>query len=437
MVIGIIGLGYVGLTLGIIAASRGVTVYGLEINPVIKGALKNNHAHFFEKGLNELIEQYNNKTFHVVEEFPHDVKFDAFIVTVGTPLIGHGVKKPNFEYILSALQTIKDVYDGSQMVILRSTVSVGTTRNIVLPKLSKMCNRDKKDILVGMCPERTIEGKALNELTALPQIISGNNPKSVEIAEDLFMQITPDVVVASSIEEAELAKLYCNTYRDITFALGNAFCLAAQQFGVDGVKVIETANMRYPRSNIAMPGFVAGPCLEKDAYILLNNMKNCDSKDFISSARALNESLEDAVCDYVKRVVGEPNEQNVLTLSGMAFKGRPATSDLRGSSSVYIAQKLAALGYKLNLHDFVALPQDMHNLNLGTCYLADDLFEACKKSKILLVLNNHERYAELPYDTSLSGKTVFDAWNVCDNWHNYSDIKIDTIGTINIVKKEG
>ena len=436
MIVGIIGLGYVGLTLGVVAASRGIEVYGSEINPVIKNALRNNKAHFFEKGLNDLILEHNNKNFHVVDSFPKDVKFDAFILTVGTPLIGHDVKRPNFDYILSALKSLTGIYDGSQMIILRSTVSVGTTRNIVLPQLSAMCGKPKDDILVGMCPERTIEGKALVELTTLPQIISGNNAESIEIAKDLFLRITPDVVEAECIEEAELAKLYCNTYRDITFALGNAFCLAAQQFGVDGVKAIETANMRYPRSNIAKPGFVAGPCLEKDAYILLNNMTGCCSKDFIYSARVLNESLEYAVCDYVKRKVGKPGQNNTLTLSGMAFKGRPATSDLRGSSSVYIAQKLAEMGYRLNLHDFVALPQDMHALNLGKCYLADALFDACKNSSMLLVLNNHEYYSQLPYDASLSGKTVLDAWNVCDNWHKYPDIKIDTIGTINIINKE-
>ena len=288
MTIGIIGLGYVGLTLGICAASKGIDVYGVEVNQHIKDCLKDNKAHFFEPGLDNLIKRLNNKKFFLVEQFSKDIRFDAFIVTVGTPL-KEGEKVPNFEYIKSSMQTIKEVYNGTQLIILRSTVSVGTTRKVVIPFLSELCNKNEEDILVSMCPERTVEGKAVEELTHLPQIISGNNIKAIRIASDIFSTMTPCIIRAESLEEAELCKLYCNTYRDMTFAIGNAFCMAAQEFGVDGSKVIEHANYSYPRSTIAKPGFVAGPCLEKDAYILINNMPECDSKRFILDGRKFHE----------------------------------------------------------------------------------------------------------------------------------------------------
>lgn len=326
MKIGIIGLGYVGLTLAVAAAAKGIDVYGVETNQHIKDCLKDNRAHFYEPGLDNLIKRNNNKTLHVVEEFPTGVKFDAFIITVGTPL-KKGAKEPNFEYIKSALMSVKNVYDGTQLMILRSTVSVGTTRNVVLPFLADMCGKPETEILISMCPERTLEGKAVDELTHLPQVISGNNKESLEIAQRLFRIMTPCVVEANSLEEAELIKLYCNTYRDMTFAIGNAFCMAAQEFGVDGVSAIEHANYGYARSNIAKPGFVAGPCLEKDAYILINNMPDCDSKHFILSARKFNESLEDIVVRWVREKLGESSEDKIIALSGMAFKGQPETSD--------------------------------------------------------------------------------------------------------------
>ena len=127
MKIGIIGLGYVGLTLAICAASKGLTVYGIEIDPVIMESLKQNHAHFYEPGIDNLISRYKGKNFFPSREFPDDVDFDAFIVTVGTPLKDDS-KEPNFDYILSALDSIKHIYNGKQLIILRSTVSVGTTR---------------------------------------------------------------------------------------------------------------------------------------------------------------------------------------------------------------------------------------------------------------------------------------------------------------------
>lgn len=296
MRIGIVGLGYVGLTLGIVAADCGLEVFGVEVNPQIKECLKNNRAHFHETNLNDLIEKHNNKNFFCVENFPQDKKFDAFIITVGTPLQKNS-KTPNFDAISSAVKSISKVYDGSQLVILRSTVSVGTTRKIVMPLLAELSGTE--NIFVSMCPERTLEGKAIQELTNLPQIISGNNSQALEMARKIFEKITPSVIEAASLEEAELAKLYCNTYRDMNFAIGNAFCLAAQTFGVNGNSVINLANEGYVRANIALPGFVAGPCLEKDAYLLTNNMAECDSKNFILTARKISDSLEDSVVDWV------------------------------------------------------------------------------------------------------------------------------------------
>ena len=433
MRIGIVGLGYVGLTLGIAAADNGIEVYGVETNQLIKDSLKNNKAHFYEPGLDALIKRHNGKEFFCVEEFPHDKAFDAFVITVGTPL-KTGEKEPNFDYIKQALSTtIKKIYDGSQLVVLRSTVSVGTTRNVVLPYLAEISGKKEDEILVAMCPERTIEGKAVEELTTLPQIVSGNNEKAVKIAIDLFRHMTDYVIDVASLEEAELVKLYCNTYRDMTFALGNAFCMAAQTFGVDGINAIKHANQGYGRSNIAMPGFVAGPCLEKDAYILINNMIDCDSKDFIMQGRRFNESLVDIVIDWVNTIIGEPSAEKRITLSGMAFKGQPETSDLRGSSSVYIAEKLHSKGYKLNLHDFVAKKNEMEALQLGTVY--DNIYDACKDSNLLLVLNNHKKYFDLQEHISImknksGGFTVLDSWGVCKNLQYNENVDVRTLGNM-------
>ena len=405
MKIGIIGLGYVGLTLAIAAAARGAEVFGTEINPKIKSCLEENRAHFFEPGLDEMIAKHNHKNFHCINGFnvpPPPIPFTAFIITVGTPLRPNSTK-PNFEAISAAIKSLAPVYDGSQLVIIRSTVSVGTTRKVILPLLAKLSDRREEELFVSMCPERTIEGKALQELMTLPQIISGNNSTALGMARRLFEKISPRVIEAKSLEEAELAKLYCNTYRDMNFSIGNAFCLAAQSFGVDGASVINLANDGYSRAKIALPGFVAGPCLEKDAYILTDNMPDCASKNLILSARKISESLEDLVVEWVKRRV---TSDKSVVLSGMAFKGRPETSDLRGSSSVNIARKLFALGYSLRLHDFVTPAEELKALNLGA--VVEDLSAACEGAAALLILNNHERYET--FTLPESKLAIFDAW---------------------------
>jgi UDP-N-acetyl-D-mannosaminuronic acid dehydrogenase len=335
------------------------------------------------------------------------------------------------EYIKSSLQAVSDIYDGSQLIILRSTVAVGTTRGVVLPFLARACGRPETEVLAAMCPERTIEGNAIEELFNLPQIIGGNNEKSAVTAKDLFSRIAPAIVSVDSPEEAELAKLYSNTYRDMHFALGNVLCMAAQQFGADGSKIIQAANEGYARSRIALPGFVAGPCLEKDAYILTSNMPDCPSREFILNARMFNESLEDAVVDWVEKKIGAGSREKVVALSGMAFKGVPATSDLRGSSSVYIAQKLVQKGYSLRLHDYVAFPHELEALGLGCVCAAPE--EACEGSELLLILNNHKEYSGLePFPILRQpGFSTLDAWNVCRLLHD-GNIEISTLGTIGV-----
>lgn len=437
MKIGIIGLGYVGLTLAIAAADHGSDVYGIEIDPRIKKCIKENRAHFFEPGLDALIKRHNGKSFHCVDAFTKDMQIDVFVITVGTPLIA-GKEVPNFDHIRSAIESIKSSYDGTQLVILRSTVSVGTTRKIVMPLLMEMSGKTESEIYVAMCPERTVEGKAVEELTQLPQIISGNNDAAIETAQKFFRTMTPYVIPVSSLEEAELVKLYCNTYRDMSFAIGNAFCMAAQQFGVDGTSVIKHANQGYSRANIALPGFVAGPCLEKDAYILTNNMPISGARDFIMMGRKLNESLEDMVVEWVKKRLGDPSDGKIVALSGMAFKGQPETSDLRGSSSVTVAQKLKALGYKINLHDFSAIPAEMEALDLGTVY--NDIYDACADAATLVILNNHKKYADIHEDRLRvcvrDSFAILDCWDMCQELRSSTEIAVYTLGNFMISRSE-
>ena len=278
--VGVIGLGYVGLTLSIIAAKKGLNVYGIENNKDTLTSIKSGKAHFFEKGLDNALSNVLGKKLFIDEKFDKKINFDYFIFTVGSPLYPE-TKVHNTDYVADAIASIEDFYTGNELVILRSTVSVGVTRKIVLPLLSKISGVDQEKILLSFCPERTIEGDALSELITIPQIIGPNNEESFNKSEELFRQITPTVLRVESLEAAELVKLFNNTYRDIHFSIGNYFNEIAQSFGINGVNLIETANYQYNRSSIAKPGLVGGPCLEKDSYILVNNMVNSRGKDFV------------------------------------------------------------------------------------------------------------------------------------------------------------
>lgn len=433
MNIGIIGLGYVGLTLAVVASLKKMNVYGVEKNINIKESLRRKEAHFYEPGLNALIANHIGKNLKVVEEFDRTQNIEIFVITVGTPLIEE-TKRPNLNYILSAMDQLRGVYTGEQLIILRSTISVGTTTGVVLPFLSNLCGKKQKDLLVAFCPERTIEGKAVRELQELPQVIGGNNKKTITLAENFFREITPTVVKVDSLEAAELIKLFNNTYRDIHFALGNVFNEIAQSFNIDGVELIRAANMGYDRSNIPAPGFVGGPCLEKDPYILTDNMKESPGRNFVINARKYNESLEDKVVEWTKLICNKNSIPNKLCVSGLAFKGVPDTSDLRGSTSIKICRKLISEGFELVLHDYIALSHEVDSLGLG--FFEKDIYKASKGQSLMLILNNNNRYSKIDIQHLCSGMNtdaiILDAWGVIDYFEDFYDqkIKVFTLGNI-------
>lgn len=435
MKIGIIGIGFVGLTFSIVAAKSGNYVYGTDINDDLIKKIKQGKAPFYEPNLNQHLKECMNETFFVGESLPASIKYDAFIITVGTPIDAQ--KKPLLNSIEDAIFSLKKIYTGDELVVLRSTVSVGTTRSLVLPILEKLSGRKGNELYVSYCPERTIEGNAIEELVTLPQVISGNNNIALQKAKNLFSSITSNVLYANSIEEAELIKLFNNTYRDICFSIGNAFCMISQMFGVDGNHAINLANCEYNRSNVGAPGFVGGPCLEKDAYILCENINSSIHKDFILNARHINENLEDIIINWL--VKKYPFKDVKIGLTGMAFKGNPVTTDLRGSNSISIAKKLCALGYQLNIHDYIVKKAEIELLNIGKAYENDEIEKLICESDVMIVLNNHNKYHSLIINkTNMLNKKfiVLDVWDICEKIKTQNIVKRYTLGNL-LLNKEG
>jgi len=428
--VGVVGLGYVGLTFSIVAARKGINVYGVEKNDDILDSIKNKKAHFFEKGINSALAGVIDRKLTVSKTFKEQNRMDYFIITVGTPLTDCN-KTPKIDYIIKAIDSFSKLYTGKELVILRSTVSVGVTRKYVVSYLSKISGISPSQILVAFCPERTIEGDALKELITIPQIIGANNEKSYFLAEKLFRLITPTILSVESIEAAELIKLFNNTFRDIHFSVGNYFNEIAQSFGINGVKLIQAANYQYSRSQIARPGLVGGPCLEKDSYILVHNMKDSKGKEFVLGARRYNESLEDNIVGWVKEKVDRFKIESI-GITGIAFKGKPDTSDLRGSNALSIIKKLNRLGVDTLLHDFVADQTELSEYGV----VFNDLYKMANGLQLIVILNNNVRYENLHLDLfeykMQAPKIVFDCWSCINISKLETTLKIFTLGDMEL-----
>lgn len=411
----IVGLGYVGMTLAMHSARSGYEVHGIEILEETFNSISNGKTNFHEPGLDELLSTSLGNNFFVYKDVPRDQEFDIVIITVGTPLVDAKSKKPNIGILENAINSVMHLINEDNLLILRSTIPVGLSREIsknILGSKGIVAN-------ISFCPERTAEGRALSELRSLPQIISGINKDSADRARIFFEPLVDEIIESSSLEEAELIKLFNNTYRDSVFAISNTFNKIAQFYGVDGSTVINNANLNYPRSSIPKPGFVAGPCLEKDAYILSSRMDEDHLKDFIKKIRYANESLEISFADKLLNIIKLNNKMNVL-ISGIAFKGIPQTNDLRGSSSIKILERLESCKNQIIIHDFM---NKKRNLEEFTGFKSLDSEDFCKSNKqnydLIVILNNHPSYKNLSSKEFVNaqinkGAKVIDSWDIME-----------------------
>lgn len=410
--VAIIGLGYVGMTLAAALAKKGVEVVGLDKNPEVVRQLGEGRCHIFEPGVEPILKKYLGSRLFLATDLPAE-PVDAAILCVSTPL-SPATQAPDLDNLRAAARLVAGTYSPETLVVVRSTVSVGATRTVVLPELLARWGQAR----LAFCPERTIQGQALRELEELPQVIGGLDRGSRDAAATLFSRLTDRVVLVSSLETAEMVKLVNNCHTDLIYSFGNEVALMAERFGLDPLEVIRAANADYPRPDLAKPGFVGGSCLSKDPYILLSSTRASGySPWLVGHARGLNEYLPLRVAerflDLVRETRGSLDGARFLLL-GFAYKGWPPTDDMRGSPvlpmlEVFRRERVALLG-----HDYLVSPETIAARGVTPC----DPEEGFAGSDGVVVITNHPEYAKLDLPKLLASlrrpAVVYDCWRILD-----------------------
>lgn len=406
--IAVIGLGYVGLPLAATLAASGAEVVGLEANPAVRAAIRAGGTLKYEPGLEDLLRSLPEGALTVSDRLP-DAAPAAVLVCVGTAVDGD--RRPELDDLSAAVSAVADRIDEDTLVVIRSTVPVGTCRDLVLPLL----RRRVASPLLAFCPERTIQGQALAELRALPQIIGGLDARSAQLAADLFKPVAPDQIMMSSIEAAEAVKLICNAHTDLIYGFGNEVAFLSHALGLDAEELIESANAGYPRPNLSRPGFVGGSCLVKDPYLLAHAGAAAGYRPtMVEAARAVNERVPGHVANVVLRALSARRRPAVsrVVVCGIAYKGHPPTDDVRGSAAVEVARLLTGQVGELAGHDFLVAPERTAELGYRPVELPDGLDGA----HALILLSNHPGYSDLDSDELLRrmapSPVVFDMWGV-------------------------
>jgi UDP-N-acetyl-D-mannosaminuronic acid dehydrogenase len=379
------GCGHVGLPLGLAFADAGLDVVLFDIDEVAIDKIRAGRMPFFERGADEVLARVLANGNLTLSSDPSSVgTVDVVVVVIGTPVDEH--LNPDPGAVVRAIEGMLDHLHDGQLLVLRSTVYPGVTAMV-----ERLLARHGRQIDVAFCPERIAEGQAMTELHALPQIVSGRTPAAVERASALFGALV-EQIIPIGVEEAELAKLFTNTWRYIKFAAANQLYMIATDFGADFDVIREAMTRDYPRAaDVPGPGLTAGPCLLKDTMQLAAFNNNGFMLGHASMM--VNEGLPKYLVDQIEK----EHDLSTMTvgLLGMAFKAE--SDDIRSSLSYKLKRLLRLKAKRVLCTDpYVTVDPDLAPL--------DDVVAA---ADLLVVGAPHAIYRDLrPTVPSV------DIWNV-------------------------
>jgi UDP-N-acetyl-D-mannosaminuronic acid dehydrogenase len=366
-------------------ADAGLSVSLFDANAAVVGLVRSGTMPHREADAQEVLERTLTSGKLTATSEPSSVgSAECVVVVIGTPVDEH--LNPDPQAVVTAVESVEEHLHDGQLIVLRSTIFPGVTRMV-----ERLVSRMGKSIDVAFCPERIAEGRAMEELHSLPQIVSARTPRGSERAAELFAKIAATIVHVLP-EEAELAKLFTNSYRYIKFAAANQLFMMANDFGVDYERIRAAVVQDYPRAaDLPGAGFAAGPCLLKDTMQLASFNNNNFALGLASMQ--INEGLP---LYLVSRIAATyPLDTMTVGILGMAFKGE--SDDTRDSLSYKLKRVL-----KVRAADVVTTDP----------YVTSDpslvsLEEVLARADLLVVGAPHDAYAKIEF-----GQPVVDIWNL-------------------------
>ncbi|GII90670.1 nucleotide sugar dehydrogenase [Sinosporangium siamense] len=392
----VVGLGYVGSCVAAVLAESGMNVIGVDTDHTLIDELEAGHCRFSEAGLPELIAgNLAAGRLRVTTDYEGVSGADVVVVAVGTPAGDRGVLVET--QIRAACDELSKHIRAGQLVIVKSTMPPGRTRDLVIPLLEGgglVCGRD---FGLATCPERLSEGVALSELRTFPIVVGGWCEDSGTAAAAFWRRaVGVEVIVVGSLEAAEMVKLADNWWIDHNIALANELAKVCALFEVDVLNVIAAANTIAKGSgnvNILLPSVgVGGSCLTKDPWMVWRTAheRNVDLHT-IPAAREVNDSMPHytagLIVDELAKLGKKPGEAKVAVL-GLAFKNN--TGDLRATPTLPVVTALREAGAEVAVFDPL-VNADEAEKTFGM-RMAASLDEAVSGADCLAVLALHREF---------------------------------------------
>lgn len=386
-IISIVGLGYIGLPLAVMLASKECKVFGYDkdknlIENIKKKRIKIKEKDFLKKFKSKKV-QKNLSISNIL------VKSDVYIIAVPTPFNKKN-SKPDMSAIEESVNKISDILEPNNIVIIESTCPVGTTKSIEKKIYERRRDLNKNSIKISYCPERILPGNTLNELINNDRIIGGINTKSSIVAKRIYKLFVKGRLNLTDSKTAEMCKLVENTYRDINIAYANELSMISSKLNINVWKLIKLANL-HPRVNILKPGpGVGGHCIAVDPWFLVS--QNRKLTQLIYSARKVNDNKVKWVEKEIQKKINEiklNNKKNInVSFFGATYKSN--SEDLRESPSLRIIKSFLN---KPKINVLVVEPnvekKNLYDLNL--C----NIKTALRRSQLIIFLVNHNQFTNI------------------------------------------
>jgi UDP-N-acetyl-D-glucosamine dehydrogenase len=350
MTVGVVGLGYVGLPLVVAFAEAGDRVVALDIDPLKVAAVGNGESYIEDvpsERLRAVLPQ-----IRATHRYADLAQAEAVLICVPTPLTDN--REPDLGPLDAAAQSLAQVVQPGQLIVLESTTYPGTTRERLVPLLEASGLRVGEDVNVAFSPERVDPGRTDYTLRNTPKVVGGVTPACTERAEELYGRVCDHVVTVSTPEAAEMTKLLENIFRSVNIALVNELAILSERMGIDIWEVVDAASTKPYGFMRFEPGpGMGGHCLPVDPFYLTWRAREFHmSTEFIELAGKINQQMPYHCAERIERAlndVAKPVKGSKILVLGASYKG--GVGDIRESPGLRIIEVLAERGGIVSYHD--------------------------------------------------------------------------------------
>ena len=377
------GLGYIGLPTAAVAASKGINIVGVDVNPAVVETINQGKIHIVEPDLDKVVKEVVEKGQLKASLEPEEA--DAFFIVVPTPFKQN--HRADISYVESATRMVIPFLKEGNLFVIESTSPVMTTEkmaDIIFNERPEL----KDKIFIAYCPERVLPGNVLYELENNDRVIGGINDESSEKAIAFYAQFVKGKLHKTNARTAEMCKLTENSSRDAQIAFANELSIICDKAGINVWELIELAN-KHPRVNILQPGCgVGGHCIAVDPWFIVSDFP--EQALIIKRARETNDykadwcsnRVIDACIDFVSKTGHEPT----VACMGLAFK--PDIDDLRESPAKYITSRIIS---EARADVLVVEP----NIQYHKSFNIADCQDAYDKADIVVWLVRHKEFLSI------------------------------------------